>query len=44
MGACGLMSRKASVVSSSWTLVEGHLPERMLSNAVAGPAPVNNLY
>jgi hypothetical protein len=32
-------SRKASESSSSCTLFDGHFPLKMLSNAVAGPAP-----
>lgn len=35
----GLMSRKASARSSSYTLSEGHFPDKMLSNTVFSPAP-----
>ena len=31
--------RKASERSSSWTLLDGHFPLKMLSNTVDGPAP-----
>ena len=43
-GACGLISRNANTVLSSYTLVDGHLPDRILSNAVSGPAPVIYYY